>query len=547
MKNTISYILVLLSLVSCNDFLDYNEYDFQEKDDIFTTFDRTKSSLTYLYGVIPSGIYDVGGSMRSCATDDALEADRSRSIHSMNDGRWSALRTVDANWNEMYGAIRSANVFLQNLDPSMLETYHYNDDYQNLVLEFGYFEVQARFLRAYYYYELIKRYGQVPLLGDKILTLEDANNIEPNSFEEIVNYIVSECDAVLDGLPENYDHLSGDQTGRVTKGTAMALKARVLLYAASPLHNPENNNDKWIAAAKASWEIIKTGWYSLEDDYSNVINNSQSKELIFGRRRAADNTFEKRNFPVGYVGASPGNCPTQNLVDCYRTINGKKIAEDSGYNPANPYENRDPRLLKTVIVNNSVWKNRNVEIWNGGMDGSPKEYATETGYYLKKYVVETVNLDPAYTTTARHLVVLFRYGEVLLNYAEAMNEAYGPDFKSNELGMTASEAVDLIRKRAKMPEFDRGLDQDNFRQELRDERRIELAFEDHRFWDVRRWKIGGQTTQIKGIAITRNNDGSFSYNVKNIETRTWQEKMNLYPVPQSELYKNSSLVQNTGW
>jgi hypothetical protein len=547
MKNTICYIIILLSLASCNDFLDYNEYDFLEKEDIFTTFDRTKSSLTNLYGVIPNGFYDVGGSMRSCATDDALEADRSRSIHIMNDGRWSALRTVDANWSGMFNGIRSANVFLENLDPVMLETYHYNDDYRNLVLEFSYFEVQARFLRAYYYYELIRRYGQVPLLGNKILTMEEVNYVKPNSFEEIVDYIVNECDAIMDRLPDNYNHLSGDQTGRITKGGAMALKARVLLYAASPLHNPNNIAEKWIAAAKASWDIIGKGGYSLESDYTNVVNNSQSKELIFGRRREADNSFERRNFPVGYIGASPGNCPTQNLVDCYRMISGKKIEDDTGYDPLNPYENRDPRLLKTIIVNNSFWKGRNVEIWEGGLDGMPKEYATETGYYLKKYVVETVNLDPAYTTTARHLVVLFRYGEVLLNYAEAMNEAYGPDYKSEELGMTAYEAVNQIRTRAGMPYFNEGLNKDEFRRELRDERRVELAFENHRFWDIRRWKIGEQTTNIKGMTINRNSDGTFRYSMKTVETRIWNEKMNLFPIPQNELYNNSNLVQNTGW
>jgi hypothetical protein len=549
MKNKFSYILMVLLLASCNNFLDYNEYDFLEKDDVFTVFDRAKSSLTNLYGVIPSsGIDDVGGSMRSSATDDALESDKARIIHIMNDGRWSAIRTIDEQWSQMYNGIRSANLFLNNYDMSILEKYHFNDDYQNLVLEYTHFDEQARFLRVYFYYELIRRYGQVPLLGDKLLTMEEVNDVKPNSFEEVVNYIVNECDAIIDGLPIDYKGFTGDQSGRITKGVAMALKARILLYAASPLHNPENAQDKWIAAAKAAWDIIKTEWYSLENDYKNVVNNSQSKELIFGRRRGNENSFERRNFPVGYVGASPGNCPTQNLVDCYRMINGKRIDDtDSGYDPTDPYTNRDPRLLKTIIVNNSQWKDRKVEIWNGGLDGLPKEYASETGYYLKKYVVETVNLDPSYTSTARHLVVIFRYGEVLLNYAEAMNEAYGPTYKSTELGMSAYEAVNLIRERSNMPNFENGMNKDEFRNELRDERRIEMAFEDHRFWDIRRWKIGNSTTNIKGTAITKNDDGTFIYNTKNIETRVWDEKMNFYPIPQDEIFKNKNLVQNPGW
>ncbi len=486
--------------------------------------------------------------MRSSATDDALESDKARIIHIMNDGRWSAIRTIDEQWSQMYNGIRSANLFLNNYDMSILEKYHFNDDYQNLVLEYTHFDEQARFLRVYFYYELIRRYGQVPLLGDKLLTMEEVNDVKPNSFEEVVNYIVNECDAIIDGLPIDYKGFTGDQSGRITKGVAMALKARILLYAASPLHNPENAQDKWIAAAKAAWDIIKTEWYSLENDYKNVVNNSQSKELIFGRRRGNENSFERRNFPVGYVGASPGNCPTQNLVDCYRMINGKRIDDtDSGYDPTDPYTNRDPRLLKTIIVNNSQWKDRKVEIWNGGLDGLPKEYASETGYYLKKYVVETVNLDPSYTSTARHLVVIFRYGEVLLNYAEAMNEAYGPTYKSTELGMSAYEAVNLIRERSNMPNFENGMNKDEFRNELRDERRIEMAFEDHRFWDIRRWKIGNSTTNIKGTAITKNDDGTFIYNTKNIETRVWDEKMNFYPIPQDEIFKNKNLVQNPGW
>lgn len=550
MKNVISFILIgfMLVLGSCKDFLDYNEYDFYEEEDIFTSFNRTNNALNNLYGHIPSGIHDVGGSMRNSASDDSHEADAARSIHIMTDGRWSPIRTIDEKWEEMYRGIRSANRLLSNLDISILETFRYNDDYDRLVTEYSLFEVQARFLRAYFYYELLRRYGQVPLLGDEILELEEANNQQPSSFDEVKDYIINECNAIIPGLPENYDHFSGDHTGRVTKGVAMALKARVLLLAASPLHNPEGLQDRWVEAARASWALIESGLYSLENTYSDIVNNSRSNELIFGRRRSADNSFERRNFPVGYVGAQPGNCPTQNLVETYRMINGKKISDpESGYNSESPFDNRDPRLSQTIIVNNSMWKGRNVETWEDGLDGRPVEYATQTGFYLKKYVVESVSLDPVLTTTARHLKVIFRYGEVLLNYAEAMNEAFGPDYSSDEFGMNAYEAVALIRERAEMPNFEVGMTKEEFRQELRDERRIELAFEDHRFWDIRRWKIGDETSDIKGLVITKNEDGSFDYVTKTIETRQWNDKMYLYPIPQDEIYKNSNLIQNPGW
>ncbi len=548
MKNKIIYSLMVLSLAGCNNFLDYNEYDFLNKDDVFKTYSRTLAAVNSLYGVIPDEINDVDGSLRSSATDDAFEVDPTRSIHIMGDGRWNAVRTVDDVWAAMYDGIRSANTFLENFDPSILDDYHYNDDYQDMVLQFGPCDEQARFLRAYYYFELLKRYGQVPLLGDKVITMEEVNSLKPNTFDEVAAYITSECDAIVDGLPVDYSTFTGDQKGRATKGCALALKARMLLYAASPLNNSNNDREKWIAAAKASYQIIASGWYILEPNYKNIVNNSASKELIFGIRRNADNYFEVRNFPVGYVGALPGNCPTQNLVDSYRMKNGMKIDNPgSGYDPSNPYVDRDPRLAETVILNNSVWKGRNCEIWNGGMDGMPKQYASETGYYLKKYVVETVNLDPSYKTTAKHLVVLFRYGEVLLNYAEAMNEAYGPDYTSVELNMSAYDAINKTRTRGGMPGFAAGMAKEQFREELRNERRVELAFEDHRFWDIRRWKIGSQTTQIRGVSITRHTDGTFLYTPKVIETRIWDEKMNLYPIPQSELFKNKNLVQNPGW
>ena len=564
MKKIISYIILILLPVSCNNFLDYNEYDFINKEDVLTNWNRIIGMVTNLYGTIPSGYYDVGGSMRDCATDDAFDTDRSRSIHYMNDGRWSALRTVDNLWDNMYRGIRDANNFFRNYDISLIEPYRYTDNYMERIREFELLDKQAKFLRAYFYFELIKRYRNVPFLGDEVLTQDEVNNMRQTPFEEIVNYIVSECDAIIPALPADYTGIiAGDQKGRITKGVAMALKARVLLYAASPLHNTGNDRAKWISAARASYAIIDAKirieeeetvrefpMYSLIDNYSNVwhIVNSGS-ELILGRRRGAERTFEERNFPVGFAGASgPSMCPTQNLVDCYRMANGKKITDPaSGYSAASPYENRDPRLQRTVIVNNSSYKSRPIEIWEGGRDGLPTQDATETGYYLKKLLTENLVVDPGQTrTTGLHCIVLFRYGEVLLNYAEAMNEAFGPNDRG-EFGMTAYEAVNLIRARAGMPDFETGMTQAQFQAELRDERRVELAFEDHRFWDIRRWKIGAETSVIRGMGIVRNENGSFTYTPRNIEGRTWNDRMNFYPIPQSELFKNPNLVQNPGW
>ena len=227
--------------------------------------------------------------------------------------------------------------------------------------------------------------------------------------------------------------------------------------------------------------------------------------------------------------------------------NGLSISDpNSGYSPANPYANRDPRFALTILYNTSTFKSKAVECWIGGANAYPKTNATKTGYYLKKYVIESVSLDPNSTSTKQHTWVLFRYGEVLLNYAESMNEAYGPEDASG-LGMTALQAVNLIRTRAKMPVFPTGLTKDQFRLKLQNERRVEMAFEGQRFWDIRRWKIGSTTKNIYGMDITKNTDGTFNYTKKLVETRVYEDKMNLYPIPLSELYKNSNLKQNTGW
>jgi hypothetical protein len=187
-----------------------------------------------------------------------------------------------------------------------------------------------------------------------------------------------------------------------------------------------------------------------------------------------------------------------------------------------------------------------MQCWYGGANGAPLLKATKTGYYLRKYVIEAISLSPNNISTKQHTWALFRYGEVLLNYAEAMNEVYGPE-NAGTYGMTALQAVNLVRTRAKMPAFPLGLSKDNFRTKLQNERRVELAFEDHRFWDIRRWKIGANTTSIYGMDITKNADGTFKYTKMQIEQRIFDTKMNLYPIPLSEIYKNNKLKQNIGW
>jgi len=440
-------------------------------------------------------------------------------------------------------------MFLKETEGQEFLEDQFNLDYAQMIEQFNNYAYEARFLRAFFYFELVKRYKNIPLITE-VLTTEEAINANQNTFDEVVNFIISECDAIALELPDDYSNFSDvAETGRATKGAALTLKSRMLLYAASPLHNTNNDISIWVDAASAAKSVIDLNVYTLENNYSNVVNNFTSNELIFERRQGNTNDFERRNFPVGYEGGNTGTCPTQNLVDTYEMqSNGLAITDPaSGYDPQAPYSGRDPRLQQTIIVNGSNWKGQTVESFIGGANGRPITNATKTGYYLKKYVIEAINLSPTNTTSREHTWVLFRYGEVLLNYAEAMNEAYGPE-NGAAFGLTALDAVNQVRQRANMPNFPAGLSQSEFRDKLRNERMVELAFEDHRFWDIRRWKIGQQTTNIFQMEITQNNGGNgFVFEKKLLEVRPYEERMNIYPIPQAELFKNENLTQNTGW
>jgi hypothetical protein len=539
--------LLMFFMGSCN-YLDYSEASYLHKEDVFSDWNRTQNFLADIYSSLPTGFNPIGGAMNESATDDAEFVLDYSSVQKFNDGSWSSILALDDQWTNMYSGIRSVNLFLNEVKGRTFDDYKWIDTYADKMAQFNNYPQEARFLRAFFYFQLIERYGDVPLIKT-VLTDTEANAVSPASYDEIVNCIVSECNEIIPLLPVTYvGFTSAQETGRVTRGAAMALKARTLLYAASPLHNPSGTAQKWIDAAKAAKDIINTSTYILEANYNNFLNNVTSKELILERREGNQNYFERANFPIGYEGGNTGNCPTQNLVDAYEMkTNGLSISDpNSGYSPANPYANRDPRFALTILYNTSTFKSKPVECWIGGANAYPKTNATKTGYYLKKYVIESVSLDPNSTSTKQHTWVLFRYGEVLLNYAESMNEAYGPEDAST-LGMTALQAVNLIRTRAKMPVFPTGLTKDQFRTKLQNERRVELAFEGQRFWDIRRWKIGSTTKSIYGMDITKNTDGTFNYAKKLVESRVYEDKMNLYPIPLSEIYKNNKLKQNTGW
>lgn len=558
MQNIKKYMIaayLLLSLNGCN-YLDYDETSGRTKEEAYTYFDNMNQLVSYIYTFLPVDFGRVSNAMMESATDNSVYTWENNSIYYINNGTWSALKRVDDGWSFWEG-VRSANSFLENFDPEVLKRFEYNENYDEMVEKSGKFAYEVRFLRAFYLFELAKRYGDIPLLT-RTYEQYEINFVEKTPFTEVINFIANECKEIAPELPVSQNDL-WKETGRVTRGAALALKSRALLYAASKLYNQDNDLSKWERAAKAAYEVINMQVYELPkiaDDplYSNLGGNEilKSKQLIFERRNATkDNAFEARNQPMGYEGATGGNTPTQNLVDAYEMKDGTPFSWENASHVENMYYNvkgeqtRDPRLYLNVLTNGTMWQKQKVETYEGGKN-QILEGSTKTGYYLRKYMNPSVSLDPVKPNKLEHHYILFRYAEILLNYAEAMNEWKGPDATADECVMTARAALNLVRDCANMKHVE--ATGDEFTEKLRNERRIELAFEGHRFYDIRRWKIAGQDEirNIYGVKITKNGD-SFAYEKVLLNKLYWNDKMYLFPFPQNEVYMNPNLGQNPDW
>ena len=550
------YIALLLSVFALGgcDFMDCDESTDYQKQDIFESFDRSKRMVTNIYSYLPEDFCNTSDAMLDAATDDAIHVYKSSAIQYFVNGTWSANHLVDDVWSRYYTAIRSANLYLKEAEGQEFEDWENAKNYEDMMKTFKNFPYEVRFLRAFYYFELIKRYHNVPLVTT-VLTQEEVNEVVPESCEKVAQFIMQECAEIAYILPINYKSGFADkETGRITRGAALALKARVALYMASPLFSADDA-EKWKKAAKAAYEIIgsasKLG-YTL-DKFANLFGaaNNTSAEMILVRSTGESGDFEKANFPMGVEGGKTSTCPTQNLVDAFEMKSGKEFDWNNPAMKADPYANRDPRLAMTVVYNNIAWPAaKKVEIWAGGANGLPLANATTTGYYLRKYVNKDISFASGSTVTKKHHNwILFRYAEVLLNYAEAMANAYGPDVAGDETcPITAREAVNQVRKRSdvQMPEFPEGMSKEDFIKRLKNERRVELAFEGHSFWDIRRWKDLGKTADIYGVKIEKAGS-DFNYAKFLYETRTITDNLYFYPISNTEKYKNPNLGQNPGW
>lgn len=560
-QKRILFGLACMSLmVSCAD-LDYHEYTTYDKNYVFTDFDRTAGVVTDIYSFLDSDIPTDGSLCSAC--DESEYAWSWSSVFGYTDGRWSPSNPY-SRWD--FAGIRRANFFLTEYVNADFSELKYDKDYEAEMKRFNRYPYEVRFLRAYFYFNLARAYGDVPLIT-KVLTEDEANQVTRTPVADVFDFIVKECDAILeaDQLPVRYSDLVGDAAngsstdgGRVTKQAVMALKARTLLYWASPLFNKENNSDLWRQAAQANKDVIDfctANGISL-GKYSEIwgTNNWQAGEMIFVRRVGDMNWPETTNFPVGMENGNSGNCPTQTLIDAYE-MQATGLAWDepgSGYDQTDPYAGRDPRLAMTIAVNGDEWPDTNpnpLETYQGGRNGLPLAGATPTGYYLKKYLDKTIDISTSTGSgSTRHNWVTYRLGEFYLNYAEAVFNYLGSaDATDGTFTMSAVDAVNVVRSRSdvNMPAFPTGLSNDEFTEKYRRERMVELAFEGHRFWDVRRWKDGESQKSIVEMQITKSGD-NYTYN-RVTKSRYWDDKMYLFPIPDSEIRKNPNLTQNPGW
>ncbi len=444
-------------------------------------------------------------------------------------------------WGRSYRSIREVNYALQNIEEVEMS----KSSKERLTAE-------LKFIRAFRYHDLIRNYGEVVLMGDRISELgddfSDPELFEKSSIEESLEYVIDELNDAAAGLPLNN---SGEwEEGRATQGAALALKSRLLLYAASPLYNNDNSDSqKWQRAADAAQDVMDLGNYSLyQDGYANLfLTEGSNSEIIFARYyniNERHTALEIANGPNGYGGWG-GQVPLQNLVDDYEMADGSEFDWDNPEHANAPYEDRDPRFYESILFNGADYRGREVETFTPGgldsQDGPDNWNTSKSGYYLRKFINEDLPIQNPWEVAGTQNWIYFRYAEILLNYAEAQNEASGPD-------ESVYNAVNQIRARngVDMPPLPSGLSQDEMREAIRQERRIELAFEEHRFYDVRRWKIAMETENepAYGINITKNEDGNLSYERKTaLEGRSFEEQHYWLPIPREEIQSSDDQLE----
>lgn len=554
-KNRNLLITILVVLASgCSDMLDIKPTTFISDEAIWEDKNLINQFVANTYGSMLCGFnrctagYEQDWSMSwagnlDAATDDFASVSDGPIYTQLNKDAITAQSCpfVEEIWNQEYKVIRKCNIIIERA-PGVEERILSATEKKRV-------EAEARFLRAFCHFELARTFGKAPLIV-KAQSLTDELQVAPSSFADIVKFVKEECDLYADNLPLSY---SDDEAGHVTKGAFLALKSRALLYLASPL-NSSDDSRKWADAAQAAQDVMDLDIYKLykltDTPYRSMAfdKTAANKEVIFERRftfpEAPHNIHMMWSLDAVDAGSWNGLYPTQNLVDAYETVNGKLTTDPTNtmYNKQDPYTNRDARFYQSIIYNGSTWETHRMSMVTNTVDPSkngsckPQLGKARCGYGPKKFIEEldpSTNLYGGYAQSNNWPYI--RYAEVLLNYAEAKNEELAAPDPSVYL------AINEVRSRSGQPDLPSGLSKIEMRERIKNERRIELLLEEHRFYDLRRWKDGDVLAEpIMGMNIYDDNV-TLRYEVSKVEDRIFNGTHYYLPIPLKEQEKNPLL------
>ena len=606
-RNIILYFTGLLVFCSCEDMFVPADENNRQEDAMYEESKYAHGLLMYAYDRLPY----ITTSQTDVATDDAVTNQKSNvnAFRAMTEGTWASDNDPMSQWNNCKDGIQYVNLFLSKVDkvkwaPSAASK-------QQMFIDR--LKGEAYGLRALFYYYLIQAHGGYAndgvLYGVPLLTTPEDGSSDFNqpraTFAECVKQCFSDCDKAINLLPANYADLPstddipakykdlgatlsgynlvfGAKSKNLMSGkVAQAIKAQVALLAASPAFRDQSNVTSAEAARYCADVLNRIGglagfdkdgsiWYK---NKSMIEGSSEMPEILWREDRHKNATQETENYPPTLYGSGRIN-PSQNLVDAFPMRNGRPITDPaSGYNPNDPYANRDPRLADNILYNGQTY--RRMTIITGtypAVNGDKSETednigktdnSTRTGYYLKKLLREDVSPQTSGSLIEQqHVYPRIRYTEIFLAYAEAANDAWGPKGDPNGVGFTAYDVIKAIRNRAglgtnevgiPLPEGDAYLeecatDQTKMTELIRNERRIELCFENKRFWDLRRWLLP-LNEGIKGMRVDRDETTlALSYTIIDVDDRMFDNSYQCYgPIPKTEVMKWSNLKQNKGW
>ncbi|MDO6737772.1 RagB/SusD family nutrient uptake outer membrane protein [Wenyingzhuangia sp. 2_MG-2023] len=582
-NNFIKYTLIALATLQVACSFDPEIDNTYSEDWVFSQPDYVEGLLLNAYGNLPNTIVDgYGGDFLDAATDNAVTNNES-GVYRLGTGGLTPSSNVIGQWDNAYNQIRNVHLFMENgLGDNI--NYDISSEAADKAKRDN-LKGEAFYLRAWWSFQLLQAYGGKTAEGEALgypivlrsATKEESTDLEAvkrNTYEACVIQIKKDIDSAMLYLPSKYtgnDPVTGiNNLGRADQQVSLALKSRVSLYAASPAYQPDNivklvgmgqfnvvdetaYINKWKIAADDAQEAINEIGTFTSLKTSDFDSNNTPAEFIW-RSFFTSSALENSNYPIAERGGARTG-PSQNLVNAFYTKTGYPIDDSrSGYDADNPYDNRDPRLYVNVLYNGSDFNNRYLETYVGGIDSKEKYSGnTRTGYYVRKWLSLApgiISVDNS--SNQRHYNPYFRRTELFLNLAEAANEAYGPISIGGNVTQSSVDIIKSIRTKAGITDNTyvdeiAALGKDEFRKLIQLERRLELAFENHRYFDLRRCLLPLNET-VKGIKITQNTDGTFNYEEEDVEERRFNGVRYYYaPLPYDELSKSPNLINNLGW